>query len=205
MNWVKNLVVVSKALISCIFDDQSCLMMLNHLIANSCISQGRAIFSLKPIKRLGSQSFSGLDGIQKYRNIKCHVLKVCSSLQQKQGFGIGNWNQLDCKFMHQSGSLTFLSETHQKTWFTVLFRFSWNSKIFIRNVSKFCGLQLHNFLSETHQKIQRFRDNLRLSLNLKNTLGPCIMQFLGLEKFSRYVNINCKFNLVGISQQVNFY
>ena len=59
----------SQALISCIFDDQSCLMMLNHLIANSCISQGRpasaqgqwacaaawrgAIFSLKPIKRLG--------------------------------------------------------------------------------------------------------------------------------------------------------
>ena len=110
MNWVKILVVVSKALISCIFDDQSCLMMLNHLIANSCISQGRAIFSLKPIKRLGSQSFSGLVGIQKY-----------------------------------------LLEIH---------------------MAKFCGLQLHNFLSKTQQKtwfiIQRFRDNLRLSLNLKN-------------------------------------
>ena len=66
-SWI--LLVLSKALISCIFDDQSCLMMLNHLIANSCISQGRpasaqgqwacaaawrgAIFSLKPIKRLG--------------------------------------------------------------------------------------------------------------------------------------------------------
>ena len=97
---------------------------------------------------------------------------------------------LDCKFMHQSGSRNFLSETHQKTWFTVLFRLSWDSKIFIRNVSKFCGLQLHNFLSETHQKIQRFRDNLRLSLNLKNTPGPRIMQFLGLGKFSHYVNIH---------------
>ena len=38
-SWI--LLVLSKALISCIFDDQSCLMMLNHLIANSCISQGR--------------------------------------------------------------------------------------------------------------------------------------------------------------------
>lgn len=41
-SWWSLTVLNSAVLISCIFDDQTCLMMLNHLIANSCItlSQG---------------------------------------------------------------------------------------------------------------------------------------------------------------------